>query len=248
MTDCIKNYLLNQKVQLFQSAHKYKTSSDAVLLASMVHKLKKGAKILDVGSGTGSVSLCLAYRFPDADITGFEIQDELVEVSNMSAEVNQFKNLKYICYDINNKKPPYSFCSFDCVITNPPYLTSGTKSPNMSKAIAHNGENITLQEWLAFCIKMLKPFGELYLIDKAEKSDEILSILYQKTGNITVLPIYSKQGQKAKRVIIRAQKDSKAGVNILPPLIIHNENGHTPQADQILRGGKSYFEIDFSKT
>ena len=60
-----------------------------------------------------------------------------------------------------------------------------------------------------------------------------------------MLPVYSKKGQKAKRVIVRAQKDSKAGVSLLPPLIIHDENGHTSAAEQILRGGKSYFEIDF---
>ena len=245
MAEYTLNYLLNKKVQLFQGECTYKTSSDAVLLASMMHNIKKGAKILDVGSGTGSISLCLAYRFPLTEITGFEIQEELVALSNMSAKANNFNNLKYVCHNIQTKKAPCPFCSFDYVITNPPYLTSGTKSPNISKAMAHNGQNINLTEWLLFCIKMLKPHGTLCLIHKAEALDEILSLLYHKTGNITVLPVYSKQGQKAKRVIIRAEKDSKAGVSLLPPLIIHHENAHTPQAEQILRDGKSYFEIDF---
>lgn len=245
MNEYTLNYLLNKKVKLFQSPQGYKTSSDAVLLASMMHNIKNGSKILDVGSGTGSISLCLAYRFPDADITGFEIQPELLELADMSAKANNFANLTYIQHDITQKKAPRPFCSFDYVITNPPYLTAGTKSPNNSKALAHTGSNVGLLDWLSFCIKMLKPFGTLYLIHKAEALDQILALLHQKTGNITVLPVYSKTHQNAKRVIIRAQKDSKAGTTILPPLVIHDANGHTPQAEQILRDGKSLFEIDF---
>ena len=245
MENIAADYLLNKKVHIIQSDDAYKTSSDAVLLSSMVYNIKDGAKILDVGSGTGSISLCLAYRFKKADITGFEVQENLVELATMSAEQNKFINLKYICHDITKKQAPCPFCSFDHVITNPPYFQSGSISPNQSKAAAHAGKNITLSEWLQFCIKMLKPFGTLYLIHRVEALDKILHFLHKKTGNINIIPVYSKEGQKAKRVIISAQKDSKAGVNILPPLLIHNENGHTPAANQILRDGKSYFEIDF---
>jgi len=245
MVKITNDYLLDRKVKIMQSDEGYKTSSDAVLLASMVHQVKNGAKILDVGSGGGSVSLCLAYRFKNAEICGLEVQKELVELATQSAQINGFENLGYVCHDITKKTAPFAFCSFDCVVTNPPYFKSGSVSPNKSKAAAHTGQDVSLVEWLKFCIKMLKPFGRLYLIDRAEALDEILSVLYQKTGDITVLPVYSKKGQKAKRVIVRAQKDSKAGVSLLPPLIIHDETGHTSAAEQILRGGKSYFEIDF---
>ena len=245
MIGATNDYLLDKKVKIIQGGETYKTSSDAVLLASMMHKVKNGAKILDVGSGGGSVSLCLAYRFKQAQIVGLEIQEKLVELAAMSAKANGFENLNFVCHDISKKTAPYAFCSFDYVITNPPYFKNGSVSPNESKAAAHNGENVSLPQWLKFCIKMLKPFGTLYLIERAEVLDEILSILYQKTGNIQVLPVYSKKAQKAKRVIVSAQKDSKAGLSVLPPLVVHDENGHTFAAEEILRVGKSYFEIDF---
>ena len=245
MENATINYLLDKKVRILQASDGYKTSSDAVLLSAMVHDIKEEAKILDVGSGTGSVSLCLAYRYTKAQIMGFEVQQELVELSNESAKLNGFNHLEYICHDISQKSAPRPFCSFDCVVTNPPYFNEGSVSINKSKALAHNGYSVNLVEWLKFCIKMLKPFGTLYLIDKAEVLDEVLSLLYSKMGNIKILPVYSKKGQAAKRVIVSAQKDSKAGVCLLPPLVIHDENGHTEAANQILRGGKSYFEIDF---
>ena len=248
MTEIQNDYLLDKKVKMFQSDDGYKTSSDAVLLSSLVFNVKAGAKILDVGSGVGGISLCLAHRLKNTQIVGFEIQPELTKLANMSAEANGFLNLKYIEHDIREKKTPLPFGSFDHVITNPPYSKDGSKSPNPSKATAHNQQNITLETWLKFCLKMLKPYGFLYLIDRVEALDEILSILYQKAGNIRLIPVYSKEKQKAKRVMLIAQKDSKTPMTITPPLIIHEDEGYTKTAEQILRGGKSFFEIDISET
>ncbi|MBR6409583.1 MAG: methyltransferase domain-containing protein [Alphaproteobacteria bacterium] len=248
MIEITNDYLLDKKIKMFQSDSTYKTSSDAVLVSSLLHQIKDDSKILDVGSGTGGISLCLAHRFPCAKITGFEIQKELVELSNMSAKTNDFKNLEYLLCDIKEKKIPYPAGSFDHVITNPPYSKGGSKSPNQSKALAHNQQDITLEQWLKFCLKMLKPYGMLYLIHRAEALDEILSILYKKAGNIRLIPIYSKQNQTAKRIMLIAQKDSKTPLKILPPLIIHQNTTYSKEAQQILRGGKSFFEIDNTET
>ncbi|MBR2299040.1 MAG: methyltransferase domain-containing protein [Alphaproteobacteria bacterium] len=247
MTEITNDYLLDKKVRMFQSKDGYKTSSDAVLVSSLVNNIKANEKILDIGSGTGGISLCLAHRFPQAFIYGFEIQPELAELSNMSAKENGFSNLEYIVHDIKEKKAPLPFGSFDHVITNPPYAKSGSKSPNKSKATAHNQQDIDLKGWLSFCLKMLKPYGFLYLIHRAEALDEILSVLYQKAGNIRLVPIYSKTNEKAKRVMLIAQKDSKTPLSLLPPLTVHLDGAYSFEAEQILRGGKSFFEIDIQK-
>ena len=241
MAEYRKDYLLDKKVKMYQKEDGYKTSSDAVLIASLVDNLSDEAKILDVGSGCGGISLCLAYRFPKAKIYGFELQAELVELSNLNAKENRFSNLQYICHNIKDKKTPLPANSFEHVITNPPYEKNGTKSPNESKALAHNQE-FSLEKWLNFCLKMLKPYGFLYLIHRAQALDEILNILQKKAGNICIVPIYSRAGQAAKRVMIMAQKTSKAPLKILPPLVVHTQNGHTKAAEQILRDGKSFFE------
>ncbi len=243
MSEITNDYLLDKKVKMFQKDGFYRTSSDAVLLASMVTNTKDNAKILDVGAGTGGVSLCLAYRLKNVQITGFEIQPDLTELANKSASANGFDNLQCLVLKKKKKKALCAFCSFDVVVTNPPYGNNGSQSPNASKATAHNGQDITLEQWLKFCIKMLKPFGKFYMIDRAEALDEILSILRPQAGNIKVVPVYSKAGQKAKRVMISAQKDSKTPLEILPPLYIHEANAHTKEAEAILRNAKSYFEI-----
>lgn len=240
MQETEKNYLLDKKVIIYHQKGLYKASSDAVWVASALAKVKKGDNILDVGSGGGAVSLCLASRFKDAQvkITGIELQKELAESANKSAAANGFDFLNYLNCNIYEAKLPY--CSFAHVITNPPYSSSDMPSPNDSKATAHNFKFEDLKKWLDFCIKMLKPQGVFYIINRAEALEDIIAHISGKLGAIEVFPLYSKQGQKAKRVIIRAKKDSKTPLVIHAPIFVHNEDGsYSQKAEEILRQGMS---------
>lgn len=235
MDKITQNYLLNKQITIFQPEDGYRASTDAVLLSATVSKVKKGDTILDVGSGTGAISLCLAARFKDNKITGLELQKGLAELSNLSARENGFENLNYINCDIKNFKTEEQFSH---VITNPPYSEKDMPSPNESKRTAHNHQDFSLKDWMTFCIKRIKPQGFFYIINRAENITEMLAIMFGKLGNIKIIPIHSKDNEDAKRVIIIAQKDSKAPAKILKPLILHNPDGsYTHDAEKILRNG-----------
>lgn len=237
-----QDYLLDKRIKIFQPINGYRASSDAVLVSSFVSSDTQDKSILDVGSGTGAISLCIANRLKNKNIsiTGLELQTELADLSNKSATANGFEQVHFFCADIRKKIeiPQYKPCTFDIVVTNPPYSEYDMPSPNLGKAIAHNHQNFGLEQWLSFCIKSLKPFGKLYMINRAEALPHICSYLHNKAGNITILPIYSKENQYCKRVMIAAQKDSKAPCRILPGLIMHDESGkYTSQSENILRKG-----------
>ena len=124
MNDYRQYYLLDKSVTIYQPKNGYRASTDAILLSSVVNKIKKNDKILDVGSGTGAISLCLAHRFRDLapKITGIEIQQTLANLSNLSSKENNFNEfLEYINCDIKNKPKNIENCSFNHVITNPSY-------------------------------------------------------------------------------------------------------------------------------
>ena len=243
MIEHTQDYLINKQIKVLQPVKGYRVSTDAIFLSSLIHNLKADEKILDVGSGTGGISLCLAHRFPQNQIYGLELQPELAELSNSSAQINNFVNLTYLNHDIREKKCPLAFCSFDRVATNPPYSDHDMPSPNHSKATAHNHSGINLSGWLQFCLKMLKPFGYLYMINRVEALNETIEFLKGKAGNIQIIPIYSKPGQDAKRIMIIAQKESKTPTKILPPFYVFGEdNEHTAKTHQILREGKSFFD------
>ena len=132
MAEYTNDYLLNRQVKIFQPVDGYRASTDAVILSSLVQKVKKNDKILDVGSGTGAISLCLAARFQEIQpqITGIEIQPELAELSARSAEANGFSAfLHYVNADIRQKITAVPPCSFRHVITNPPYSDHDMPTP-----------------------------------------------------------------------------------------------------------------------
>ena len=238
-----RDYLLDKQIKIFQPEDGYRTSSDAVLLSSLV-TVKNGDTILDVGSGTGGISLCLAQRLKDYNpkIVGLELQKDLAELANLSAKENNFADfLQYINVDIR-EKIPLENCSFHHVVTNPPYAQNDMPSPNESKAFAHNHHDFSLAKWLEFCLKMLRPFGFLYVIHRAEALEEILFTLHKKAGNIQLFPLYSKKWQPAKRIMLIAQKDSKTPLKIHPPFVTHSADGsYTAVAEKILRRGEDFF-------
>lgn len=239
MADYSEDYLLDKRVKIFQPREGYRASTDAVLLAATVAKVKNGDSILDIGSGTGAVALCIAEQFKNSDIKicGVELQTELAALANMSAQANGFTAVKF--FNENIFKTTMPFCSFDHVVSNPPYAEHDMPSPKTGKATAHNFGAHGLADWIAMMIKMIKPQGYFYMVNRAEALAPILSAIHGKLGAIEVFPIYSKQGQNAKRIIIRARKDSKAPLTVHPGLIVHQDSGeYSSAANAILREGR----------
>lgn len=237
MADYSEDYLLNKKIKIFQPIDGYRAAIDAVLAAAAVTDVRPQDTLLDLGSGTGAISLCLADRYPNNQIIGVEIQPQLAELSNLSAQANGFANLHYLNQNIFDKSLP--FCSFAHVVTNPPYFDSNMPtSPKSGKATAHNFKQAGLKDWLNLCIKMVQPQGHLYIVNRAEALDEILNSLFGRMGEIRIFPFCSKNGQDVKRIVVRARKDSKAPLSIAPETVIHQADGqYTPAAEAILRDG-----------
>lgn len=245
MQNYTNDYLLDRRVKIMQPVNGYRASTDAVMVSSLVHKVKKGDKILDVGSGTGAISLCLAARFfsQAPQITGLELQPELAELANLSAAANGFENiLHYYNCNIQNKPDFITPSTFQHVISNPPYTDHDMPSPNPGKAMAHNHTGLTLSDWIKFCIKMLAPQGMFYMINRAEAVDEILAAIHGKLGNIVLIPLFTKAQDKAKRVMITAKKASKTPTVIYPAFTVHTNDGYTDKAFAVLREGKSFFD------
>ena len=232
---------LGGKIKIYQPLKGYRGGIDPVLLASSVAP-KPNANILEVGSGTGIATLCLASRIDALSITGIEKQKELYELAIKSAEFNNLESkVKFINQDITLIKNEIKKASFDYVITNPPYHFANYPSPNNSIATANAETTANLEFWLKFCIKMLKHKGTFIMIFNAERIDEIMKHLYGKLGGITIAPIWSKQGQDAKRIIIKGRKGIKSPTAIEAGLVLHNETGEfTSKANDILRNGLGF--------
>lgn len=229
---------LGGRLIVLQPKDGYRAATDAVLLAAACPAAPR-ERVLDVGSGVGVASLCLAARVPGVDVEGFELQTDLAALSQRNALRN---GVSYLAYVGDIAAPPLTVraTSYDHVITNPPYFVPGAGgvSPNSAKDQAIR-ETAALADWIDFCLKRLKSKGWLTLVHRAERTPEILAALEGRAGAIALLPVAPRDDEPAKRVVLRAMKDSHAPFRLAAPLVLHapGEQDLTAAADAVIREG-----------
>ena len=227
---------LNGKVKLRQSVKGLRATSDAVLVAAAV-RAKANDSVLDVGAGNGVIGICIGARVP-VQVTALEIQENLVQLIQENAALNDRK-IMVIRMDLFQNTDPLKGRQFHHVVTNPPFYDStGASRSDKEQAKAYMA-NFNLDKWLVYCLKHIRAKGTFTLIHRPELLSEILMILEQKLGGIEIIPIYSKVGQSAKRVIVRGILGSKRPTQLLPGIILHTRADRpTSSANKVLRNAK----------
>ena len=239
MNDYTTDDFLGGLVRLKQLKDGYRATSDAVLLAASI-QAKSGQSILDVGLGTGAVSLCLEARIKGLSLTGLEIQDEMIELAKENAVLNQVE-MQILKGDVAHPPKELIGKTFDHVVTNPPYFTETPQRQNKTIAIAHQ-ESVPLSTWLHFCIKKVKPKGTLTLIHRTERVPEILSILSEKLGGIILVPFWPRAGKMPKRVLIQGTLGSQKPFSLHPGFVLHQEDTtRCEEIENIMRLGFPLF-------
>lgn len=191
----------------------YNLTSDAVWLAAFIAKNTKIKNILDVGIGTGGVSLCLLEHKPDLEITGIDISQKMLREAEKNAELNN-RQIKLLNEDILSWKTSKTF---DAVITNPPYFKG-----NAAKHGAHH--NVDLNKWAMTCLKRVKPRGYFYTIIDTNVAGEVIAALYNgKAGDIEIIPLFSTGKKIAERVLISARLGVKIGTKIYSGMLMNDK-------------------------
>lgn len=239
--------LLGGLVRLKQPRKGQRASADAVMLAAAVPAPKKsgtGARVLELGCGSGVAMLCLAARLKHVTVAGIELQVDLAALCQRNIEANDMAGrLSVHEGDIRARRIAGLVPnSFDQVFANPPYFDTARHrvSPHAGRAAARaeGGEAADIGHWIAAMLRYAKPNAGLTLIHKAERLGDILAALEGKAGAIRVIPLFSKPGQPAKRVIVRAIKGSKAPLVLTAGLTLHRPDGsYLPEIEAVLRDG-----------
>lgn len=232
-----EDHFLGGKLRIRQPRTGYRAGSDPLFLAAAV-AARAGERVLDMGCGVGTASLALMARLPGLEVTGLEVQPALAALARENARAN---GMTLGVVEGCVSAAPVPAHHFHHVITNPPWYEPGTITPPpaASKATGHL-EDVGLGEWLRQAVRFLRPKGRLWVVHRADRLGDILAGLHPlKVGEVRVLPLWPKPGRPATRVLVAARKDSRAPMEVLPGLVLHDGDGaYTDGAEAVLRRGE----------
>jgi len=215
-------------LKLIQPRKGYRFSIDPVLLAHFAG-LNKVKRAIDLGCGNGIIIHLLAALSPELEITGIEIQEQMVERAQRSIAYNGLESrVQIINRDIRDIEKYLSPGSFDLVISNPPFWSPGQGriSSNPEEAIARHELTLSLEELIKAAAFLLAPGKSFCIIHRAERLIEIINLCKKyKLLPSRLRAVYSFPGQEAKMVLLEAQKRKQGPFKLLSPLIIYKQPG-----------------------
>ena len=222
---------LDGLIKIWQPKIGYRAATDPVFLAAAIGA-KPGQSVLELGCGAGTALACLCKRVEGLDAHGLEIQAGYAELARRNAMDN---GLGYAVHDgdLLDMPEPIRTASFDHVFTNPPfYNASASSAPSdAGRDMAHRIGEAQLADWIAVGLRRLKPKGYFTIIHRAERLADILAALNGKAGDIRILPLTSREGRSAGRVIVRSRKGAAGALELLSPLILHQGIAHSKDED-----------------
>lgn len=184
---------------IVQSNTAMKVGTDGILLGAWVANLPiaQPHKILDVGTGTGILSLMMAQRYPEANILAIDI--EAGAIDDATTNVRRSPYAERISVELLPFERLTEQGGYDLIISNPPYFeASGLGSPDSSRLRARreDRESLSLESLIAKSRTLLSPHGYLALVAPSQRLDEIR---HWATLNLLTLEhlcwVYSKPEQ-----------------------------------------------------
>lgn len=131
-------------------------STDGVLLGAWID-VDQNKSILDIGTGTGLLSLMCAQRCSQAKITAVEINTAAYDAAKTNFEHSSWKErLNLIRADILSWEANNTF---DTIVCNPPYFNSGEQSKRVNRATARHTDSLPHSDLLAASKQRLKKNG-----------------------------------------------------------------------------------------
>ena len=123
---------------------------------------------------------------------------------------------------------------FDMIVTNPPfYHQNVTKSDKEHIAISRYSDYLPLEAMIKHANSLLRPHGKFYCCYDAKQLPILIQTLTHYKLNIERLQcVHSKKEKEASLVLVEAKKSSKSLCRILPPLVVHDEEGYTLDAQK----------------
>jgi len=175
-----------------------KVTTDACLFGAWVANEDKSKNndvksVLDIGAGTGALSLMYAQKNPLANIDAIEIEGGAYTQAKENIAASPFAERITIVHD--DVKKLTSSKKYDSIISNPPFYEREIRSNDQKKNVAHHNSGLLFEELLGVIMDNLLPLGNFYLLLPFKRNEEIKKILLKQDLFVSKI-VFVKQSTK----------------------------------------------------
>lgn len=230
---------VNDRLRLIQKTDGLTFGTDALLLAAFIRK--KGHLALELGGGSGIISLLLAARGRFENIRAAEIQKEYTDLIDRNAMMNGLTDrVQAVCADVRDHSALGEHGSYDAVFSNPPYMTADAGLPcaEDAKNIARHEISGTIDDFARAAAAMLKYGGAFYIVYRPERLADLFSACRAcrlEPKRMTL--VHARASLQPSMVLTEFRLGGKGGLTVSRPLILTEGTQNTPDYDYLLEKG-----------
>lgn len=204
-----------------------KIGTDGVLLGAWAFENFIPETILDVGTGSGLISLMMAQRFSTASITGIEMdRDASLDAADNASRSPWQSRISVLNEDFMSLD---TTCKFDAIVSNPPFYDENVRPIDSKRDIARHESAMSLKSLISRSSGLLTPHGHIALIAPADRLEELIYILtLNRLDPCRVCLVRHNPTTTPLRVMIEAVK-GLATTYTRSELILKNGSRYTQQ-------------------
>ncbi len=202
--------------------------TDALLLAAYLPKASK-ARAVELGGGTGVISL-LALTLGKCDtVLSLEIQPAFAELIERNAALNGLSGrLSACCTDLRGYAADGKNAgTADLVFSNPPYMkTAGRASRTVEKNIARHEVCGDIGDFCSAAAHLLRYGGRFFCVYRPDRLTDLLTALRQEKLEPKALTfVHADRDTPPSVVLVEAVRGGRAGMQVTPPLFLYEKKG-----------------------
>lgn len=174
-----KAFFSFKKFKVYHDRCAMKVGTDGVLLGAWTD-IENVLDVLDVGTGTGLISMMLAQRLGDSRvcIDAIDIDYEAIFQARSNIIEAGFGNIQVSCHSLQNYAN-YTDRRYDLIVSNPPFFSTSLQSPDSKRTLARHAASLTAKELLSCTQKLLTPKGRLSVIYPYDYKSKLVTLADQ---------------------------------------------------------------------
>lgn len=223
---------VNDDLRLIQDMEGLTFGTDALLLAGYVNgKFKRG---VELGSGSGIISMLLLTRGKVEKVTALEVQEHYADLTRRNAELNGLTDrMECLCTDVREYIPS---TEAELVFTNPPYMKtdSGKKNLAEKKNIARHEVNGDIYDFCRSARRMLKFGGNFVAVYRPDRLIDLIDAMRSsKIEPKRMTLVHADTDSEPSMALIEGKAGGRSGLLLTKPLIIYRDSSHKEYTDDM---------------